>query len=84
MPARRTDLRGLPPTWIGVGTLDLFHDEDLAYAERLEAAGVPCEVEVVDGAFHGFDGIVPKAKVSQEFFRSQCAMLRRALAPAAA
>jgi acetyl esterase/lipase len=84
VPARRTDLSGLPPAWIGVGTLDLFHDEDLEYAERLKAAGVPCEVEVVKGAFHGFDGIVPKAQVSQAFFRSQCAMLHRELAPAAA
>jgi acetyl esterase/lipase len=84
VPARHKDLSGLPPTWMGVGTLDLFHDEDLAYAERLTAAGVPCEVEVVGGAFHGFDGIVPKARVSQAFFKSQCAMLRRALAPAAA
>ena len=84
VPARRTDLSGLPPAWMGVGTFDLFHDEDLAYAERLKAAGVPCDVEVVKGAFHGFDGIVPKAEVSQAFFNSQCAMLRRMLAPAAA
>jgi acetyl esterase/lipase len=84
VPARREDLSGLPPAWMGVGTLDLFHDEDLAYAERLKAAGVPCEVEVVSGAFHGFDGIVPKAQVSQSFFNSQCAMLRETIAPAAA
>lgn len=84
VPARREDLAGLPPAWVGVGDLDLFHDEDLAYAERLRAAGVPCDVEVVEGAFHGFDGIVPKASVSQQFFDSQCAMLQRALAPAAA
>lgn len=84
VPARREDLSGLPPAWLGVGTFDLFHDEDLAYAERLKAAGVPCEVEVVEGAFHGFDGIVPKAEVSQSFFNSQCALLREAFAPAAA
>ena len=84
VPARRENLAGLPPAWVGVGTLDLFHDEDLAYAERLRAAGVPCDVEVVEGAFHGFDGIAPKASVSQQFFDSQCVMLRRALAPAAA
>jgi acetyl esterase/lipase len=80
-PARRDDLAGLPPAWIGVGTNDLFHDEDLAYAERLTAAGVPCDVEVVPGAFHGFDQVVPKAAVSQAFFASQCAALRTALAP---
>jgi acetyl esterase/lipase len=84
VPARRKDLSGLPPAWLGVGTFDLFHDEDLAYAERLKAAGVPCEVEIVKGAFHGFDGIVPKAHVSQSFFKSQCAMLREVFAPAAA
>ncbi|BBZ11111.1 esterase [Mycobacterium branderi] len=80
VPARRDDLSGLPPAWIGVGTHDLFHDEDLAYAERLTQAGVPCHVEVVPGAFHGFDLLVPKAKVSQAFFASQCASLRTALA----
>jgi acetyl esterase/lipase len=84
VPARREDLSGLPPAWMGVGTLDLFHDEDLVYAERLRAAGVSCQVEVVQGAFHGFDGIVPKAEVSQSFFRSQCAVLRDAFTPAAA
>jgi acetyl esterase/lipase len=84
VPARHNDLSGLPPAWMGVGTLDLFHDEDLVYAERLKASGVPCEVEAVGGAFHGFDGIVPKAQVSLAFFNSQCAMLRRALAPAPA
>jgi acetyl esterase/lipase len=80
VPARHADLSGLPRAWIGVGTHDLFHDENLAYAKRLTAAGVPCDVEVVPGAFHGFDQVVPKAGVSQLFFDSQCASLRSALA----
>lgn len=80
VPARRTDLAGLPPAWIGVGTLDLFHDEDLAYAERLGAAGLPCEVHVAPGAFHGFDRVAPKAAVSQAYFASQCDAIRRATA----
>lgn len=80
VPARRTDLAGLPPAWIGVGTLDIFHDEDVAYAERLNAAGVACELEVVDGAFHGFDQLVPKSLVSQDFFARQVAHLRVAFA----
>lgn len=79
VPARRTDLAGLPPAWLGVGTLDLFHDEDLDYAGRLQAAGVPCEVHVTPGAFHGFDGIAPKASISRAFFDSQCASLRQAI-----
>ncbi|OKH61281.1 alpha/beta hydrolase [Mycobacterium sp. SWH-M1] len=84
VPARHDDLAGLPPAWVGVGTLDLFHDEDLAYAQRLQDAGVPCEVTVVPGAFHGFDGIAPNADVSQRFFASQCALLRNAYTTAAA
>jgi acetyl esterase/lipase len=42
-PARHQDLSGLPPAWVGVGTLDLFYNEDIAYAERLRAAGVDCD-----------------------------------------
>lgn len=56
-PARAQDLHGLPPTWIGVGTADLFHDEDLDHAVRLREAGVECDLLVVPGAFHGFDAI---------------------------
>jgi acetyl esterase/lipase len=80
VPARREDLSGLPPAWIGVGGNDLFHDEDLAYAEGLQSAGVPCQVEVVPGVFHGFDLVAPKAQVSQRFFASQCEALRSGLA----
>ncbi len=63
VPARMADLKGLPPAFIGVGTLDLFCDEDIDYAQRLNNAGVPAELIVVPGAFHGFDGIALMAKV---------------------
>ena len=78
VPARRPDLSDLPPTWIGVGTLDLFHDEDVRYAKRLRDAGVPCKLEIVDGAFHGFDQLAPKSAVSRDFIASQIAALRTA------
>lgn len=77
-PARREDLSGLPPTWIGVGDLDLFHEEDVAYARRLAEAGVPCELDVVAGAFHGFDATLARATVSQTFWESHAAALRGA------
>ncbi len=77
-PARRQDLAGLPPAWIGVGSNDLFRDEDLEYARRLEAAGVDCAVQVVPGAFHGFDALFPKAEVSRRFWRDQAEALERA------
>jgi len=78
-PARYTDLSGLPSTWIGVGTCDLFYEEDLAYAARLREAGVACEVEEVPGAFHGFDSVLPKAGVTRAFRASQAAALASAL-----
>jgi len=78
-PARYEDLSRLPPAWIGVGTSDLFHDEDVDYAGRLRAAGVDCDLDVVPGAFHGFDLVRPKAGVSQEFRAAQLAALAGAL-----
>ena len=76
VPARRADLSGLPPTWIGVGTWDLFHDEDLEFARRLTEAGVTCELHVIPGAYHGFDAAEPKAAVSRDFVARQVEALR--------
>lgn len=81
-PGRRDDLAGLPPAWIGVGTADLFHDEDVAYAARLRAAGVPVTLEVVPGAFHGFETVAPRAAVSRAFVASLLDAMRAAIAPA--
>jgi acetyl esterase/lipase len=78
-PARYEDLTGLPPAWIGVGTLDLFHEEDIAYADRLRAAGVACELVIVPGAFHGFDVAMAKAPVSRDFTAAALAAVSRAL-----
>lgn len=64
-PSRATDYRGLPPTCTFVGDLEPFRDETVDYVERLRAAGVPVAFELYKGAYHGFDGIVPKAAVSQ-------------------
>ncbi len=77
--ARRTDLTGLPPAWIGVGSLDLFHDEDVDYANRLRAAGVDCELLVIPGAFHGFDAVFRNAGVTRDFHQRQRQALGAAL-----
>jgi acetyl esterase/lipase len=78
-PARRTDVAGLPPAWIGVGDLDVFHDEDVAYAEKLTAAGVPCELVTVPGMYHGADGVVQKAASMKNFHTSMIEFLRAQL-----
>lgn len=77
VPARREDLSGLPPAWIGVGDLDLFHDEDVDYARRLREAGVAVELVVVPRAYHAFD-LVRGAEATKAFWRSQVDTLRDA------
>lgn len=79
VPGRRRDLAGLPPAFVGVGTLDLFLDEDLAYAGGLRAAGVPVDLIVVPAAFHAFDGAAPTARASLDFTRRWIACLEKAL-----
>ncbi|GAA5160104.1 hypothetical protein GCM10011366_20360 [Ornithinimicrobium tianjinense] len=79
-PARRADLAGLAPAWVGVGEADLFLDEDVDYARRLEAAGVPVELVTVPGMPHAADmvrGIRPAAA----FRDSLVAAVGRGLAP---
>jgi acetyl esterase/lipase len=83
-PARYDDLAGLPPAWIGVGTRDLFYDEDLAYADRLRRAGVPCTLHEITGAYHGFDLIEHAAPVSRDYRGAQLSALAEALGGAAA
>jgi triacylglycerol lipase len=52
--ARAADVSGLPPTYISVGGLDLFLEENMTYADRLSRAGVPVELHMYPRAYHGF------------------------------
>jgi acetyl esterase/lipase len=56
-PARRQTVVGFPPTWIGAGDIELFHDEAVAYGAALRAAGVDVVVDVVAGAPHAFEAV---------------------------
>jgi acetyl esterase/lipase len=76
---RAKDLSKLPPAYIPVGALDLFVDENIEYAQRLIQAGVPTELHVYPGAFHGFDLFAPSAKVSKQFKADRDDALKRAL-----
>lgn len=77
--SRATDLTNLPPAYIPVGALDLFVDENIEYAQRLIQAGVPTELHVYPGAFHGFDLFAPSATVSKQFKADRDSALKRAL-----
>jgi acetyl esterase/lipase len=78
VPARVENLAGLPPAWIGVGSVDLFANEDLEYARRLQQAGVSTELHLVPGGYHGFDLFVPQAPLTVAFTEGWNAALSRA------
>jgi len=77
-PARSRSLAGLPPTWIGVGSLDLFLDENIEYARRLISEGVATELQVYPSAFHGFP-FARDAPIAARFESDYLASLARGL-----
>ena len=79
-PARATDLSGLPPAFIDVGSAETFRDEDVAYATGIWQAGGQAELHVWPGGFHGFTGMVPDAAISKAATAAQQTWLRRILA----
>ncbi|MGW2180632.1 alpha/beta hydrolase [Streptomyces sp. NPDC001732] len=80
-PARATDLSGLPPAYIEVGSAETFRDEGVAYANAIWQAGGQAELHVWPGAFHGFDTLAPRAALSQDALEARSRWLRRVLRP---
>ncbi len=78
-PSRATDLAGLPPTFIDVGDVETFRDEDIDYAARLSRAGVPVELHVWPGGVHGFTTLAPQAALSRAALAARSAYLERNL-----
>ncbi|MGW5650465.1 alpha/beta hydrolase [Streptomyces humi] len=79
-PARATDLAGLPPAFLDVGSAETFRDETVTYASRIWQAGGIAELHVWPGGFHGFDGFAPQAALSQTARTAHTNWLRRLLA----
>lgn len=75
-PARATHLRGLPPTYLSVGALDGFSDEDIEYGNRLRHAGVSVQLHVYAGAPHGFDTLASSTALAQRANRDVVEWLR--------
>ncbi len=80
VPARVKDLKGLPPAFIAVGSLDLFAEEDIEYTRRLLEAGISTELLVIPGVVHGFD-FVP-TNVAKQFRATRLTALKNAFATA--
>lgn len=64
--ARRSNLTGLPPTWIYTSDVELFYDEDVEYARRLREAGVDVTLDVVSGVPHGFEAYAADTDLARE------------------
>jgi acetyl esterase/lipase len=75
-PARLQDFTGLAPAYIEVGELDIFRDESVAYASRLWAAGVSCELHVHPGSPHGHEWIDPNADVARRSIADRVRVIR--------
>lgn len=72
------DLSGLPPTYIDVGDVDLFRDEDIAFVTRLTAAGVRVEFHLYPGAYHASERFAPEAALSQRIWANRLDAFARA------
>lgn len=79
-PARATDLSGLPPAYVEVGSAEIFRDEGVAYANAIWRAGGQAELHVWPGACHGFDGLAPHAALTLDAREARTRWLRRLLA----
>ena len=65
------------PSYVDVGDLDLFRDEDITLAQRLSAAGVPVEFHLWTGAYHASELFAPKARLSQQIWATRYQAIRR-------
>jgi acetyl esterase/lipase len=75
-PARLEDATGLPPAYIEVGQIDVFRDEDLAYAVKLSRAGVPVEFHLHPGVPHEFDSIAFNSHVARRAIADRVRVLK--------
>lgn len=79
-PARATDLSGLPPAFIDVGSAESLRDEAIDYANRIWQVGGEAELHVWSGGYHAFDMVAPDARISRAARQARHFWLDRLLA----
>lgn len=77
--AKAEQLQGLPPTFLDVGSAEVMRDEVVAFAATLWEAGGQAELHVWSGAFHGFEGAAPEAKIAKAATSSRLDFVERVL-----
>lgn len=75
-PARATDLHGLPATYVDIGELDIFRDENIDYVRRLSDAGVPTEFHLHPGCPHAFEALAYGSDVATRAIDDRIRRLR--------
>lgn len=78
-PARARDFSGLPPAYIAVTSFDPLRDEGIEYARALLDAGVPTELHLSPGTFHGATSLFPHLDASKRVNAEFTSAIRRAL-----
>ncbi len=82
-PLRLKNAAGLPPAIIVTGALDPLRAEALAYAAKLQAAGVPTVTRCDEAMLHGYLSAAGAVPLAAEALRQIAGWIREQLADAA-
>ena len=77
--ATAKNLAGLPRTYMMVGDLDLFVNEDVDYANRLVQAGVKTDFQLISGVYHAFEMLNPNSPQTKAYKAARTDAINRML-----
>ncbi|ASW73975.1 alpha/beta hydrolase [Chryseobacterium piperi] len=64
-------MKGLPPALVQLAENDILHDEGLAYARKLDEAGVPVTIQTFNGFIHDYGLLNPLDHIEAVKFSSE-------------
>ena len=77
---RAADLSGLPPAYLAIAGFDPLRDEGVAFAKRLEEAGVPVSLRLHPGLVHTFANLTAIGPSARQAMLEAVGALRMGLA----